>query len=70
LVLANIARYSVVFFTCLIILTQLGVASELVKILFTGIVGMLALSFGLAFGLGGQDEARNILKKLHKKLGK
>lgn len=68
LVLGNAARYTVVFFTVLIILTQLGVAAELVKILFTGIVGMLALAFGLSFGLGGQEEAKNILKKLHQKL--
>lgn len=70
LVLSNIAKYAIIFFTSLIILTQLGVAAELVKILFTGIVGMLALAFGLAFGLGGQDEARSILKKLRKKLEK
>jgi hypothetical protein len=49
-------------------LTQLGVAAELVKILFTGIVSMLALAFGLAFGLGGQNEARDILKQLRKKI--
>jgi len=29
---------------------------------------MLALAFGLAFGLGGQDEARNILKNLRERL--
>lgn len=67
-VLANIAKYAIIFFTSLIILTQLGVAAELVKILFTGIVGMLALAFGLAFGLGGQDEAKSILRKLRQKL--
>lgn len=64
LILAHVARYAIIFFTVLIILAQLGVAAELVKILFTGIVGMLALSFGLSFGLGGQEEARNILKRL------
>ncbi|OGG26848.1 hypothetical protein A2960_01640 [Candidatus Gottesmanbacteria bacterium RIFCSPLOWO2_01_FULL_39_12b] len=68
LVLSNLARYTIVFFTVLIILTQLGVAAELVKILFTGIVAMLALSFGLAFGLGGKEEARKILEKLRERL--
>lgn len=68
LVLGNIAKYSIIFFTALIILTQLGVAAELVKILFTGIIGMLSLAFGLAFGLGGQDEARSILKGIREKL--
>lgn len=67
-ILGNIAKYSILFFTALIILTQLGVAAELVKILFTGIVGMLALAAGLAFGLGGQDSARDILKGLKDKV--
>jgi len=67
-ILGNIAKFTIIFFTVLIILTQLGVAAELVKILFTGIVSMLALAFGLAFGLGGQNEARDILKQLRKKI--
>lgn len=64
LVLGNAARYTLIFFTVIIILTQLGIASDLLKILFTGIVSMLALALGLAFGLGGQEEARIIIKKL------
>jgi hypothetical protein len=68
LLLATIGRYSIIFFTTLIILTQLGVAADLVKILFTGIVAMLVLAFGLAFGLGGQEEAKNILKSLRYKI--
>jgi len=63
LILANSARYSIIFFSILIILAQLGVAADLVRILFTGIVGMFALAFGLAFGFGGQDEAKLMLRK-------
>src|SRR5437773_7165846 len=37
--------------------TQIGVATTLIDILFVGIVGALALAFGLAFGLGGREEA-------------
>lgn len=70
LILGSIARYAIIFFTILIILTQLGVAAELVKILFTGIVAMFALAFGLSFGLGGQDEAKDILKNLRKRIEK
>lgn len=66
--LAGVARYSILFFTALIVLHQLGVASDLVRILFTGIVAMLAIAGGLAFGLGGQDLAKEILKSLLKKL--
>ena len=67
LVLGNAARYTIIFFTILMILTQLGVAAELVKILFTGIVGMLTLGFGLAFGLGGRDHASRVLDRLMEK---
>lgn len=67
LVLGTAAKYSIIFFTVLIILTQLGVAAELIKILFTGIVGMLALAFGLSFGLGGRDHAGRILDRLMEK---
>lgn len=64
LVLANVARYALVFFTTLVVLNQLGVASELVRILFTGIVAMVAIAGGVAFGLGGQESAKRVLREL------
>lgn len=67
-VLAGLTRATVLFFTVLVVLNQLGVAQDLIRILFTGIVGMLALAGGLAFGLGGKDIARDILLELRKKL--
>jgi hypothetical protein len=39
---------------------QLGVAANLINILFAGVVAALALAFGLAFGLGGREEAAHI----------
>lgn len=44
--------------------TQIGVASTLIDIAFTGLIGALALAFGLAFGLGGRDEAARIWSDL------
>lgn len=67
---AAMARYALLFFTGLVVLNQLGVASELIQILFTGIVAMLALAGGLAFGLGGQDTARDILRSIREKIEK
>ncbi|OGG16033.1 hypothetical protein A3D78_01355 [Candidatus Gottesmanbacteria bacterium RIFCSPHIGHO2_02_FULL_39_14] len=67
-ILGNIAKFAIYFFTALIILIQLGVAADLVKILFTGLVAMLTLAFGLSFGLGGQDQARDILKRIRFKI--
>lgn len=70
IVISHGARYSIIFFTALVVLNQLGVAADLVKILFTGIVAMLALAGGLAFGIGGRDMAADILKELKEKLSK
>lgn len=67
-ILSVLTRATVLFFTVLVVLNQLGVAQDLIRILFTGIVGMIALAGGLAFGLGGQDLARDILAQLRKKL--
>ena len=66
--ISSIAYSAIIFFTVLIILNQLGVASDLIRILFTGIVAMLAIAGGLAFGLGGKDLARDILEQIRKKL--
>jgi len=68
--IASGARSSILIFTGLIVLNQLGVAQDLIRILFTGIVFMLALSGGLAFGLGGKEIARELLKELYKNLKK
>jgi len=66
--IAVVGRYSVLVFAVLIVLNQLGIASDLIRILFSGIVAMVALAGGLAFGLGGREVAREILEKLSKKL--
>ena len=45
------------------ILNQLGIARDIVNILFTAIVGAVALGLALAFGLGGRDVARELLEQ-------
>jgi hypothetical protein len=45
------------------ILNQLQIARDIVNILFTGIVGSLALGLALAFGLGGREVARELLEQ-------
>ncbi|NIT03615.1 hypothetical protein GTO10_01605 [Candidatus Saccharibacteria bacterium] len=67
-VMAGVSRYAILFFTALVVLNQLGVAANLVQVLFTGVVAMLALAGGLAFGLGGQETARDILEAIRKRL--
>ena len=48
-VFANIARYAIMGFAALIALEQLQIAPALIQILFTAIMGAMALAFGLAF---------------------
>lgn len=67
-IVASIVRYAIVIFVILAVLNQLGVAEDLVRILFTGLVAMFALAGGLAFGLGGQDTARSILESFREGL--
>lgn len=66
--LASITRWAITIFVVLAVLTQLGVAADLIRILFTGFVAMIALAGGIAFGLGGQDTARAILEALRKRI--
>lgn len=64
---AHVTRTAIVVFVLLAVLNQLGVASDLIRILFTGFVAMLALAGGIAFGLGGQGVAGEILENLKKR---
>ena len=69
-IVGEVARWSIIIFTLLAALTQLGVATDLVKILFTGLVAMLALAGGLAFGLGGKETAEALLKRFFDRINK
>ena len=62
-VLSRVAQYSLYGFTSLVVLNQLQIASNLIQLLLGGFVAMAALAGGLAFGLGGQETARDILSR-------
>ncbi len=57
-----IAKYAIWITAILAVFNQLGVATEFVQTLFTGLVVALALAFGLAFGLGGKDAAARAIE--------
>ena len=61
---ASIARVSVIVFACMAALTQIGVAEDLIRILFAGMVAAAALGIGLAFGLGGREPASRLLDRM------
>ncbi|MEX2008056.1 MAG: hypothetical protein WD850_00965 [Candidatus Spechtbacterales bacterium] len=58
----TVARWSVWTFAILAALSQLGIASDMINILTTGLVAMLAIAGGIAFGFGGQGVAKDILE--------
>jgi hypothetical protein len=61
--LGRIAEIAIVAFAVIIAINQIGIAANLVNILFIGVVAALALAFGLAFGLGGRDVASRLTEQ-------
>ncbi len=68
--LAVITRNAVVVFTLIAVLAQLGVASNIMTAILYGLIAMLTIAGGLAFGLGGQGSAKRVLDGLEKELTK
>lgn len=60
----SIAYYAIWVLAIVTALDKLGIFGYFGEILFTGIVIMLALSLGLAFGLGGKDAAARWINRL------
>ncbi|HID91552.1 TPA: hypothetical protein EYP45_00315, partial [Candidatus Peregrinibacteria bacterium] len=52
---AKAAKIAVLAFTTMAVLNQLNIAADLIQTLFSGIVGIVTLAGGIAFGLGGQE---------------
>jgi len=62
--LAGVSKWAILLFSFMAALVQLGIAQNLIQVLFTGLVAMLALAGGLAFGLGGREHATRFLNRL------
>ncbi len=60
----GVARWAIWIVAILAALNQLGIAGGMMQTLFTGLVAMLAIAGGLAFGLGGKEAAANYIEKL------
>ena len=65
--LNTLTWWAVVLFGIFAALLQLNVATAIIQTLVTGVIAMLALAGGLAFGLGGRDYAAHLLDKLRKR---
>lgn len=67
-IVADITRWAIIVFTILVALNQLGIASDIINTLVTGFVALIAIAGGLAFGLGGQEAAKDAITRLRKNL--
>lgn len=61
--LGTLTWWSIAIFGFLAALLQLGVAGQLIQVIITGFIAMLALAGGIAFGLGGKDYASHMIEK-------
>lgn len=70
--IADIAKFVILIVFALVVLEQIGIKIALVQnavlVILGGIVLAIAIGVGLAFGLGGRDEARKVISELKKKL--
>jgi hypothetical protein len=66
--LSSLAWWVTVIFGLLAALVQLGVAGNIVNIIISGLVAMIAIAGGIAFGLGGKDYAAHLLSKIREQL--
>lgn len=64
--LGKVASYLVVTIAVLAAVSELGIASEFIMIIFIGFITMVSLGLGLAIGLGGQDVVRQVSTKWYR----
>lgn len=58
-ILAQVARIAIIALVSAMALQQIGVASDIVNLAFGLLLGAIAVSIALAFGLGGREIARD-----------
>jgi len=66
----GIAKWAIWIFAVFAILIQLGVAQSLLLTLFQGLVALVVIAGGIAFGLGGKEVAAELLRDLKEKFRK
>ncbi|WP_121989554.1 mechanosensitive ion channel family protein [Nitrospira lenta] len=61
--IANLIRWGILTFTAAMVLTQLGIAKEIVVAAFSIIFGGAVLALALALGMGGRTIAKDALER-------
>jgi small-conductance mechanosensitive channel len=65
----SVAQYGIIVFAAFAALTQLGIAEELIAPTFLILLGSVSLAAAIAFGLGGQGVARQMVEDGYEKSG-
>ncbi|MDH4187274.1 MAG: hypothetical protein OEV08_09765 [Nitrospira sp.] len=65
--LASLVRWGIFLFTAAMVLTQLGIAKEIVVAAFSILFGGVVLALSIAVGLGGRNIARDMLEQRWRK---
>lgn len=66
-VIASLVRWGIFLFTASMVLTQLGIAKEIVIAAFSILFGGVVLALSIAVGLGGRNIARDLLERRWRK---
>lgn len=67
-VLGKVASYLVITLSAMAAISELGIASQFVMILFTGFVVAVSLATGLAFGLGSKNVVERMMMEWYEKM--
>ncbi len=67
---AVVAKTAILVVAAFMVLSQLGIAQDIVNSTFKLLVAALAVAFAIAFGVGGKDFASRVLKKMEDNMDK
>ncbi|MEA1936749.1 MAG: hypothetical protein U9N04_01405 [Patescibacteria group bacterium] len=67
---ASVSKWMIIVITGIVVLEQVGIQTAVLQIFAGGLSLMIALAGGLAFGLGGQYHAKELLDEIKNKVRK
>jgi hypothetical protein len=65
-IIASWAKVIILFFTLMVVLSKIWIATEITNTILIWFISMLALAWGLAFWLGWKEIAHEILESFRK----
>lgn len=69
-VAADLTRWIIIVMAVITAVNQLGINTIIVNQVVMGLIAMLAIAGGLAFGLGGQNAAKEVIESIKKSAGR